>query len=328
MYLRGKNIKIVLVLLVASVILLLNSCNAPRENPLDPDSADNHLGTIEGMVETFSLPYTPIENVEIIWKPGNMLVYSDKYGNFSFTNVKTEDGPLIFRKDGYHPDTVQVVWAGTRKISEQVNLNKIPTVDSLFIYSSVTNTSNPPGSMSELVIKTKITDIDNDIDTVFVVNDQLELNKAMDFNVASKTFETELTSEELNLTDLEQSVGLQFNFRVRDVLGESYLLNGGSVKRVIKDQVTGMMPANDQVITSVPFDLTWTGFTSGYSFTYMIEIYTNDGSQLILSADNIPSQVTKYAVNSLDSGNYYWVIWIIDDFNDMARSVPATFSVQ
>jgi hypothetical protein len=309
-------------------MVFLNSCEAPRENPLDPNSNDNLLGTIDGTVQTFSLPYTPIKNVEVFWKPGNILVYSDTGGNFIIPNVKTENGTLIFRKEGYHTDTVEIDWAGARKITEQINLNKIPMLDSLSVYSVIINSANPPVLMSELVIKTKIIDVDNDIDTVSVVNEKQGLDKAMDFNIASKTFQTVLTPEELNITDIEQSIGLEFDFRVRDVLGEIYMLHGDGVNRVIKDQVTGLQPANDQQIPTVPFNLQWDSFTPGYSFHYMVEIYTNDGSQLVFRKDSISSGENSFNITTMNSGSYWWAIWIIDEFNDMSRSLPATFIVQ
>ncbi len=328
MYLPEEKIKSLIVFLLFSGIIFLNSCDAPRENPLDPNSSDNQLGTIEGTVQTFSLPYTPIKDVEVFWKPGNRMVYTDADGNFSVPNVKTENGQLIFRKADYYNDTIMVDWTGSRKVNEQVNLNKLPTLDSLSIYSIVLNSANPPSVMSELVIHTMVKDIDNDIDTVYVINDQLGLMKAMDFDIASKTFLTELTPQEMGLTDIAQSIGLEFDFRVRNVLGEISVLHGTGVKRIIKDQVTGLLPSNEQVIKAVPFDLSWNRYLPGYSFRYKIQIFTNDGSQLVLNEDNVSAQDTVYTVNSIDAGNYWWVIWVIDDFNNQDRSLQAAFSVQ
>ncbi len=328
MHLPEEKIKSIIAFVLISGILFLNSCEAPRENPLDPNSPDNQLGTIDGNVQTFSLPYTPIKNVEIFWKRGDRLVYSDTSGNFTIPNIKTDNGPLIFRKEGYHIDTVQIDWAGTRKVNKQINLNRIPMLDSLFIYSEVINTISPGSKMNTLVIQTKIIDVDNDIDTVFVLNDQQGLIKAMDFNVASKYFQAVLTPEEMNISDIEQSIGLEFDFRIIDVLGDTYFLKGGTVTRIIKDQVSGLQPADDQVITSQPFNLTWNSFTAGYSFHYMVEIYTNDGSLLVKRGSNIPAQTTIFSVDSINAGSYWWVIWVIDDFNNKDRSLPASFSVQ
>lgn len=322
------RIKIITAFLIASGIILFNSCDAPRENPLDPNSSDNLLGTLEGTVQTFSLPYTPIKDVEVLWKPGNILVYTDASGNFTIPNIKRENGLLIIRKEGYHEDTLQVDWAGKQKVSEQINLNKIPELDSLLIYSRLTNTLNPPSTLSEIVIQTKISDVDNDIDTVFVVNDDLGLVKAMDFDIGSKTFQVILSLQDLNITDLEQAVGLEFDFRIRDILGEVYPLKGSSVKRVIKDQVTGLQPSNDQIITVLPLKLSWNSYMAGFSFHYNIEIFTNEGGQLVQSINDISSDSTYTTIDTLDSGNYWWRIWVVDQFNDINKSLPATFSVQ
>lgn len=323
-----EKIKSLIVFLLVTGIIFFNSCDAPRENPLDPNSSENQLGILEGTVQTFSLPYTPIKDVEVFWKPGSIMVYSNANGNFSIPNVKTVNGQLIFRKDGYHNDTIMVDWAGGREINEQVNLNKVPILDSLSIYSVVMNSSNPPSVMSELFFQTMVKDVDNDIDTVYVINDQTGLMKAMDFDIASKTFLTELTPQEMGLTDIEQAIGLEFDFLVRNVLGEISVLHGTDVKRVIKDQVTGLQPSNDQVISSVPFNLSWKRFNSGYSFRYKIEISTSDGSQVVFSQDSVSAQDTSFTIDNLETGSYWWAIWVIDNFNNQDRSVPAAFSVQ
>ncbi len=328
MKLSEGKIKSIVLLLVISGMIFLNSCDAARENPLDPNSNDNLLGTIEGTVQTFSLPYTPVKDVEVYWKPSNILVYTDAGGNFTIRNIKIENGPLIFRKAGYHTDTVQVDWAGERKVNEQINLNKLPALDSLSIYSITKYMVNPQSPVSELYIETKVTDVDNDIDTIFVINNELNLNKAMDFNIASKIFQAVLTPEDLKISDLEQAVGLEFDFQVRNVLGEVYQLKGGSLKRVIKNQVTGLLPSDEQLITTVPFDLSWKQFNHGYSYTYTIEIYTDEGNQQINEWDNISSQDTSFTVNSIEPGSYWWVIWVVDNFNNQNRSFPATFIVQ
>jgi len=309
---------------------ILNSCDALRDNPLDPNSGDNLLGSISGSVQTYSLPYTPISGVEVYWKPGNIMVLTDTSGSFKITNIRTEDGMLIFRKAGFHSDTILVNWNGTKKISEQVNLNSYPTLDSLAIYSVVINVSDTSSQMYQLVFSIKVTDLDNDVDTIFVVNDQIGLRKAMDFNIANKTYQSILTLEDLNLTDIEQTVGLKFNFLLKNILGEVYTLEGGTITRVIKNRILGLQPDGNKIISLFPFGLRWNSFHPGYSFHYAVEVFTNDVSnpQLVLSQNNISSQDTTYNVDSLDTGDYWWVVWIVDDFNNMSRSAPATFIIQ
>lgn len=316
--------------IIVLCILIFNSCDALRENPLDPNSSDNLLGTIKGTVQTYSLPYTPVANVEVLWKPGNAISYTDTSGNFTIANVKTVDGYLTFRKEGFHIDSILVNWKGTRKIDEQVNLNSYPLLDSLSIYSVVINVNDSSSQMYELVISTKIKDVDNDIDSVFVVNDQVGLNKAMDFNAAAKTYQSILTLSELSLNDLEETIGLQFNFRIKNILGENYILDGGSVTRVIKDRIFGLLPDNDQIISTFPFNLRWNRFTAGYQFHYMVEVYTNDiaDPQLVLRQNNIAAEDSSVVVDSLAADGYWWVVWTIDNFNNMSRSAPATFVIQ
>jgi hypothetical protein len=172
--------------------------------------------------------------------------------------------------------------------------------------------------------------LDNDIDSVFVVNDQVGLNKAMDFNAAAKTYQSILTLSELNLNDLEETIGLQFNFRIKNILGENYILDGGSVARVIKDRILGLLPDSDQIISTFPFNLRWNRFNAGYQFHYMVEVFTNDiaDPQLVLRQNNIAAEDSSVVVDSLAANGYWWVVWTIDNFNNMSRSAPATFVIQ
>ena len=324
-----KRLSIIFIILLL-VTLILNSCDALRDNPLDPNSTDHLLGSISGSVQTFSLPYTPISGVEVYWKPGNIMVLTDTSGSFKISNVRTDDGMLIFRKAGFHTDTISVQWRGSKKISEQVNLNSYPTLDSMAIYSEVINVSDTSSQMYQLVFDIKVTDLDNDIDTMFVINDQLGLRKPMDFDIANKTYESILTPEELNLTDVEQVVGLKFNFLLKNIMGGVYQLDGGTITRVIKNRIIGLLPDGNKIISSFPFTLQWSSFNPGYNFHYEVQVFTNDVSNplLVLSQNNISSQDTTYNVDSLATGNYWWVIWVIDDFNNMSRSAPATFIIQ
>ena len=321
-------VKIVSNLLIMSIAIFLFSCNAPRNNPLDPLSSNYKYGSIKGTVQTFSVPYTAIPGVSVYWQQGDVLVKTDSSGNFSINNIKPVNGKLIYTKSGFNPDTVIVAWNNSRTYRSDVNLNTIPTLDSISIYSVVIKQFYP-AQTSQLVIDTKIRDVDNDIKSVYVENSYLGLKKALDFNVSSKIYQTQLSTTELNVQDIQETIGLQFNIVVQDIFNNQFVVGSDNVTRVIKDGVLLKQPANDTTTSANP-TLIWQRFTPGYSFTYMLEVYTNDfaNSQLVLQVPNIsPDSISYSLTQNLTSGNYYWVIWVIDQFNNRIRSLPATFTV-
>ena len=328
----SNNLKIrhlVLKLFMVSSLLFFISCNAPRNNPLDPNNPGYSYVTLQGSAQTNSPPFTGISNVSVYWSSANISVNTDPNGKFKFSNIMPVDGKLIFQKTGYLSDTINVTWGNSKSLNYIVNLNKIPQLDSVSIYSVVLNQFSPPGQTYQLIINSKISNNDNNIDSVFVENSQLNLKKVLIYNATNKEYEATLTTQDLNVTDIEQTIGLDFNIVVKDSSKKIFNIGTDKVTRVIKTGVAIQFPANDTTVTSTP-TLKWQRYKTGYTFTFMIEIYTNNfaNSQLVFSKNNISSDSTSIFVNTpLSTNNYYWVIWVIDQFQNRSRSLPATFSV-
>ncbi len=335
MYFKNNSSKklsilyLVLKLFMVSSLIIFISCNAPRNNPLDPNNPNYSYVTLQGSALTFSPPFTGIPDITVYWSPSNLSMSTDLNGNFKFNRTLPVNGKLIFQKTGYVSDTINVVWGSSKVLNYNVNLNQIPHLDSISIYSVVINQFSPPGQTYQLILHSKISNRDNNIDSVFVENSQLNLKKALDFNVVSKEYETTLTTQDLNVSDIEQTIGLDFNIIVKDITKRQFNIGSDKVTRVIKTGVSIQYPANDTTVSSTPI-LQWQRYKTGYSFTYKIEIYTNNfaNSQLVFSKDKISSDSTSYFVNvPLSSNNYYWVIWVVDQFQNRSRSFPATFNV-
>ncbi len=315
--------------LIFIFLLFQFSCSAPHNNPLDPVNPDYQFASIVGTVQSYSIPYIGIQGVSVYWQPGDILVQTDTSGNFQINRIKAVNGELTFSKEGYRTDTILVVWNGSKKISTNINLNKVPKLDSVSIYTEVIN-QYYPSPTSNLFIDAKIGDSDNDISSVFVRNTELQLNKELNFNVSSKTYQTELTMAELNIKDIEETIGLNFDIVVKDVFNNEFVVGSGKVIRVIKNGAVILSPANDTTLVSSP-ELQWQRFTPGYMFSYKIELYTSDiaSSNLVESKAGIASDSISYQVQTpLTSGTYYWVVWVIDKFNNRVRSLPATFRIQ
>ncbi len=313
-----------------AVSFLIMSCNAPKNNPLDPNNPNYAFVTLTGNVQTFSFPHIGISGVSVYWSSSNVLVNTDNNGNFSIGNILPVNGKLIFQKNGFRADTINVVWNNSKTLDSLVYLFQIPTLDSISIYTVVTNQFTPPGQSYQLIVNSKVSDKDNDIDTVLVENSQLNLRKPLDFNATSKFYGTVLSTQDLNIADIEQTIGLDFNIIAKDHFQNEYNVGSSKVTRVIKNGVSIIYPANDTALSSTPLFM-WQRYKTGYPFSYMIEVYTNDfaNSQLVFRGENISSDSVSYQLTTpLSTKNYYWVIWVIDQFQNRCRSLPATFNVK
>ena len=321
--------RIILTLGVLVIIYLSISCNAPRVNPFDPLNADYNYGVIEGTVQSINFPRVGIMDVNVLWLQRNIITKTDTNGRYQLNNIPIEDGTLIFYKDGYKSDTLLVSWGTSKRIFTQVFFNGIPELDTVSIYTIVRN-GFLPSPESEVFVKAWITDIDGDLDNVFVYNSTLNFSEALEQS-SDKTYETTLDRNELNVNDIEQTIGLDFNILIRDKDNNEFVIGSERITRVIKDEVTGQLPSNGDTVTSQPFSFQWTRFNPGYNFNYTIEVFESDliNPRLVFRKENISSDSTSfYMTQTLSQRSYNWVIWIIDQFQNRSRSKPAGFQIK
>jgi hypothetical protein len=318
--------KLNLIIILFIVSLLSISCEAPRDNPFDPASDDFTL--IEGSVQTYSLPYTPLTDVEVYWKNSETLVKSDSTGKFRIANAKNIDGYLVFRKPGYRSDSVLIKWNDETRTTVQINMNRMPVLTSASITTSVINHSDNTRSF-ELLIQAAITDEDKDIDSVIVDNSKLGIRKVLEYDIINKNYKHSLSSDEVTLNDIEDIVGEDFNFYVTDIFNNYDPVGRAQVTRVIRSGATVISPVD--VNTGSQPTLSWKIFQPGYTLSYTVEVYKSDPTnpQLVFRSTNLPMTGSSVKVNSsLAIGNYFWVIWTIDSFNNSSRSKPAFFGVR
>ncbi|MDO8548769.1 MAG: carboxypeptidase-like regulatory domain-containing protein [Ignavibacteria bacterium] len=315
-------------LLIISVVLVGISCNAPRTNPLDPLNPDYNYGTIEGTVLTIGIPSFEISDVKVLWENANLITETDANGRFRLNNIPIKDGDIIFSKDGYKPETLSVAWGSSKRYISLTFLNRIPTLDTVSIYTIIKYDFFP--LQSELFVKAWITDLDRDVDSVFVVNETLNLRKPLTYLAAEGNYQTTIMESELNVNDIEQTIGLDFSIIAKDrsVPPNEFIIGSDRITRVIKDEITELHPSTDSTVTSQPVIFNWNEFEAGYDFSYLIEVFSLSSFQLVYTQTNISSDSISYSLpQNLTNGSYYWVIWIVDQFQNRSRSKPAHFRI-
>jgi len=314
--------------IVASIFFL--SCNAPRNNPLDPLNTENNLGTIEGTIKTIGFPNSPVANAEVIWKNTLAAVRTNDKGSYSFTNLEKADGWLIYKSNSYSDDSLFIHWGGEKKKSLETFLNAIPIVDSIQLYSIVQNRFQFT-QLYDLFVTVKLFDEDgaNDIDSVFVSSQVFNTKQVLQFNSESGFYEKKFSLSELLVTSIEETIGKNFDFIVKDLSGRYFNVGSSNVKRVIRDEVKLLAPLNNEIVNQ-PVILNWERFLPGFTFNYTIEIYTNQSpAELVWQKVNISAdQISILTDVTLTSGDYFWVVWAIDEFLNSSRSKPATFRIE
>jgi hypothetical protein len=307
--------------------ILVYSCNAPRSNPIDPNNPGNSFSVIDGNVSTSYIPLVGIPDVLVYWVPENRLVKTDINGYFIIDNIKSTDGNLIFEKEGFKSDTLLVIWNGSDRISKQVHLNSLPQMEYLNISTSVEFELS--GRTAEVHFLARVTDKDSQIDSVYVENSTGGLKRKME--LAGEEYSLILNETDLQIDNLEVLIGKDFNLYVADsAVGTAYNIGSGKISRIIYNEPITISPVNSDSISSSPV-LEWNQPALGFNFNYLVEIYINEtgNNELIYSSGPIDSGTTVHNTGlSLLPGEYFWVIWVVDQLNNRARSRPALFVVQ
>ncbi|MDR3667191.1 MAG: hypothetical protein P4L35_10155 [Ignavibacteriaceae bacterium] len=318
------------IIFLFSLIFFLASCNAPRNNPLDPDNPDNALYSIEGTVVSSGLVSNPINNVQVFWSVDRINMTTDNNGYFKIGCKELKDGWLYFSRSGYSSDSVKISWGTEKKISLQERLNVIPFIDSVYIYSSILNKYSGPEN--ELSFEITITDQDENIDSVFVQCPSLLINKSVQ-KITSTYFSEDFSDIDLNLTAFAEVIGKNFDIYAKTSSGKTFLVGSSNVKRIITDEIETISPKDEDTLATHYPVLNWKRFLEGFNFNYMLEVYTDEPEPKLLwqkaniSSDEITGTVDISINSTPDNNKFYWVIWCIDEFGDRSRSKPAGFVI-
>lgn len=304
------------------------SCSAPRNNPLDPENPDNNISTIEGYIKMVNLPQDPIEGAKIFWINDEILTQSDQNGYFKIENIERKNGWLKIEKIGYSIDSVMIDFGGRKKVSTDIYLNAIPQIIELYFYS-ITINKFPTTQKYNLEVIARITDNENDIDSVFIENAELEVKEELLYDASQKYYKNSLSLEDLNITSIDIVIGKEFHINVSDLNGNKFNIGKPNIKRIIKEEIETTTPSGrDTVLTGNPV-LQWRRFTPGFEYSYLVQIYTDEVQPLLMWEKELSSVEIQYETDAnLTSGDYFWVIWAIDEFKNRTRSKPSSFIVK
>ncbi len=314
---------------IVLMLLLFFGCDAPRENPLDPENPNNVFTSLNGVVRTVKVPNEPINGVNVFWPNANVVVQTNSLGNFYIEDLFPKDGYLYFEKTGYSPDSVFVEWNNMKNINIVQQLNSIPKLVSGKLTSSVENRIGfPDVQVYRLIVETIITDEENDVDSVFIKNDELGFRGILS-NVSVTVFQNQFAPSQMNLTSIDHIIGKEFDVVAKDAVGKTFVIGKLSVKRIIKELIETIAPSNNEVVQDSVV-LNWRRFAPGYPFTYSLGIFTNTiAPELVWEVKDVSSQEIIYKVTgNILPGSYFWVVWVIDEFGNKARSKPASFIIE
>ena len=102
-----------------------------KQKSLDDVVLNYTTGKLTGRV--YAYPHQALQGVNVIWKNQNVLAVSDVNGQYSFSDIQTNDGYIYLEKDGFTKDSIKVTWNNQNQISLDEVVLKY-TIGQLFGY--------------------------------------------------------------------------------------------------------------------------------------------------------------------------------------------------
>ena len=288
----------------------------------------NTMPILQGKVQTSRVPPMPIVGAKVTWNPGNQYTFTDASGNFTFNNPVIEDGVLIIVAEGYKPDSTTISWQNQQLVTKNFFLNAKPQLDELAIYSTV-EFDYGDRTTFKMIVESKISDQEGDIDSVYIKNDDLNIKASLNYDVLKRQFERTFSALDLGLNSIREAVGYDFEIIVVDQYNDTFILGTDRIERLILDEIPILNPINNELVQE-NFSVEWDFFNPEFSFTFTVEVYTNQDftSDLVWRKTKIPADTSNVVVTkSLPAGEYFWWIWCVDQFNNKSRSKPGSFEI-
>ena len=307
------------------LFLLFSACDAPRENPFDPNASNAVTTTIQ----LFHLlpSSTVVSGAEIFIPEINQLKRSDQTGTAVFIHPNMDSITVISRGEAFFPDTT--VFNNLSKTNTfQIRLNTKPQISETQLTSFYENIENH-NNLTSLSIRTQIIDPDglNDIETVIIRQEKLDFTDTLEIENASelrfaKSFSLAQISPSLTPGEVTE---LNFELSVKNKNTESIPSGPLNIVRVIKENLLILSPESGSAQTDT-VKFSWQKMTLDYDFTYNLVLQRLGGETHTYNL--IPASQNILQVSNLMAGTYFFSLQVQDRPGNICQSPFSSFTYQ
>ncbi|HDH57906.1 MAG TPA: carboxypeptidase regulatory-like domain-containing protein [Bacteroidetes bacterium] len=332
---RAVIVRIFHYLALIAVGFLLSACDAPRDNPLDPD-ADNYMGPM-GIVSgrVTNLASVPLSDVMVLAIPGYRGGVTDNSGYFLIENVEAGDYQVSCGPSGFEPDTQFVTVRDGLTSVVNFQLDALPVISNFQVTSHYLylGTQIPPQTYI-IYARSHISDPDGfgDIEQV-----TLEFEGGLDTLMAyspdsssgsSLFYFVQLPLDFFPGASIDSVKWKKFTCTAEDTSGNVASSEPLSIQRFFDDYPVQIYPFSD-IVSSSGLYLWWEPYDEQFFFTYTVRIFKEGYSTPVWERSGIsPTDSTTTVGVTLENGDYNWTLEVIDEYGNTARTAPATFTVQ
>ncbi|WP_457566100.1 hypothetical protein [Caldithrix abyssi] len=309
---------------VLLMIVLILACDAPRENPFDPNSSNYYEQKSELIVSRVFVkqlypPFNPIANAQVIEPNLNLFGTTNAQGVVQFEHKAVDSLLFMVSAEPYFADTLKFSRKQTNDY--EIFLNAKPAVENTKFVSFFNNIYDQ-FSITSIYMEALITDLDGPIDISSVrLQDE---TYGFDTLLVRDANNSDLFKIEFDLRDVssdltpEAAPELNFHLIVKNNNDDRVIKGPYVIKRVIQANLVQLSPTISTVTQdSVVFR--WVDPELSYDYVFNIILLKFPTFEEI-AYKGIPKGQTSLIVKNLSPGQYNWKLQVEDRLGNICQS--------
>jgi hypothetical protein len=263
--------------------------------------------------------------------PGDRISVTDQNGFYQLSQIQPGLYQLNVFADGFSINTAEVDVSSNTEVN--FALDSLPYLKNITITTSHITHWFPPDDIYLMQLETTGYDGDGggDIKDIWYQIEQLNFSDTLQRTApGSNIFRGQAAALDLPVFNLQELIGKPFKFFIEDLPGYSTESSPHFISRIIEETPQLYSPVGLAVISSSQIVFKWQAITNiHFPFTHKIEIYSIGLGLKVDEINNINSDLSDFTYNStLSDGDYYWVLYIMDEFGNNSGSKEGSFRIQ
>lgn len=278
---------------------------------------------------------TQISDALVSLKPAFAAARSNANGDFVITGeFPAGDYILTCEAAGFSADSVSLSLSPADDLVQNFSLNALPTFSTISLLTRHEASFIPQEQEDFIDISVSVTDGDGagDIQTVWLELPAFSFRDTLQLLPQEQRYFARIRPKDvdLQLNELDALQGKAFNIFVSDVHGAVVQSAPQFISRIINGADRTPVTVFPDGSASTPFDFQWQPFRAPFDFTFRVEVFLNVNIALppSVAINNIPGDSTSVRFDApLSPGNYFWVLYIVDEFGNYSRSLKKALTI-
>jgi hypothetical protein len=323
-------------LLFLVVLIWFTDCqwDPDHSNPFDPDNPNyEEIGSLRLKIYPLNWNDDPIQGATVLIDQLSRFGVTDSTGEVYFDNVPADTITITAYRDSddeiiYARNSKKVVIEPSKTTFDSLQLDALPIFDSTKVNSITIVVDDQTKVTAKL--KAWVHDPDGNRDLKRVEFDSFDISAELHYNPDSLYYQLDVPSEDFPGGDLRNTLLQPFTFRAFDQAG-----NSSETTSLLARVINGY--PEYLVYTFYPAPLVWNyalyaQLPDTSRFNYLVRIYTADIDRAIVYEKMVVPSISARNEHRIEKvlnfGDYYYQVWVIDLFGNMARSELGTLIVQ